>query len=409
MEGNYHWMPRSIISYYKKAIINLVSSVQDYYRKADENLQLCKNIQITLIEKIIYIEHRIRSLKGELAKAKIDLHKKHEYQLSKEQSALLKDRIKFFEGRIAEYHDLRSAFKSIGDAIAFTHLDEWSIKQFSQKEDVGFISGKAGFILEMQCFQLGFDRGIPTILHDITNSLKHGDISFFLKGGKFISIECKSGNTRGQRRAQRQVNDLREILQFLYTDERVKDGNKVHMVELRYSASRYSRTITELIEDSANKRGGSLNVENGLFYVVSQNQNYLVKEISRITKNKEMYLFYLNGMKFNSIGYFPFSLSIVNPESVYRFFSDETRIVVLIDLEEFFDRLAEKDIGIEDADKDGYIFRVFRKSDNFEIYVSQYFFMRVPFEFLSISWFIDEVSQMLLDPSDEIKSILNMD
>ncbi len=271
-------MPREILSYYKKSLIKLISSVQELNREPENKFQLCKEIQLSLIDKIFYIEHKIRNLRNEQELAKKKLHIKQEPPLTKEQSEDLKTKINTLEEKISGYHELRKAFKSVGDAIAFTFMDKYSIKQFSQKEDVGFISGKTGFKLEMECFKVGFDHGFTAILHDLTNCLRHGDITYFKKGKPNITLECKSGKSNNKR-GNRQINNINEIYKFLYSDEKEIDGNKVYRISLQNHSLSYSFIITNLIEASLGKEGIYQQVEDGLYYLVTNSPSFIGKGI----------------------------------------------------------------------------------------------------------------------------------
>lgn len=398
-------MAREIFSYYKNSLISLISSVQKLNREPENNLQLCKEIQLSLVDRIFYIEKRIRILRTELETTKKNLHRKLDQPLTKDEARSLKAKIKTIEGNISDYHDLRKAYKSIGDAIAFTFIDKWSIKQFAQKEDVGFLSGKDGFRLEIETFRAGFSYGIISILHDLTNCLKHGDVSFIIEEKPILTLECKS-RKGGSKRGNRQLSNIKEIYDFLQTDIKEVDGHKVFRTSLQNEEISYSNLVTKLIETSIEEGVSFQQIETGLYYLISTRSSNFDKLQGSFKSSSQIVVIVLNDMKFNSIGYMPFTLLIQNPEYVYKFYHGEFIICVLIDIEEIRNELKNQGISIELMESEGYIFRLYRSVDGLEYHISRYLFYRIANEFLSLSWFIQEMIEGFENPSKEILDYL---
>jgi hypothetical protein len=96
----------------------------------------------------------------------------------RDEASALKVRLKQNASRKDDYDTILLVLRDIGDAVAFTYIDKWDIKPLClAKEPAGFISGKEGLRLELNIFRYLKSKNKICILNDITNSIRHGDIT----------------------------------------------------------------------------------------------------------------------------------------------------------------------------------------------------------------------------------------
>jgi hypothetical protein len=156
-------------------------------------------LQRLLIEEITSAERQIRSLKQELSL----------------QSAFRKSDT-YIQNRIERLRLLTFIWRSFGDAIAFLYMDKFALKQthynihnMNPRQDAGFLSDKKGLQGELTFLETLLARGIPSVLVDITNTIRHGDVCLML-GPDPQLIEVKT-SAQMDRRGRKQVAGIRTL------------------------------------------------------------------------------------------------------------------------------------------------------------------------------------------------------
>ena len=114
-------------------------------------------------------------------------------------------------------------WRCFGDAIAFLFMDKFALKQTffnthncNAKQDAGFLAGKAGLSGEWMVMEEFLSKGIPALISDLTNTIRHGDVCVMI-GPEPHLIEVKSGTLDS--RGRRQKNSIRQLMEFFKTDE----------------------------------------------------------------------------------------------------------------------------------------------------------------------------------------------
>jgi hypothetical protein len=163
-------------------------------------------LQRLLIKEITSAERQIRSLKQELSL----------------QSAFRKSDT-YIQNRIERLRLLTFIWRSFGDAIAFLYMDKFALKQtrynihnMNPRQDAGFLSDKKGLQGELTFRETLLARGIPSVLVDITNTIRHGDVCLML-GPDPQLIEVKT-SAQMDRRGRKQVAGIRTLQDFLKRD-----------------------------------------------------------------------------------------------------------------------------------------------------------------------------------------------
>ena len=381
---------------YRKTLLNLLTDIHNAREKPFKNVTKWRVIQEKLIKKIIYIENQIRLQKKEIKDLNF-FRKNPLNRLSKTESFTVKNKIEQKEYLLDEYRWLLDIFHSVGDAIAFTFLHKLDIKPMTFKQTSGFMSEKAGLKKELRMFRYSFRCGIIAILNDLTSSLRYSDITLITKdGAKFI--EVKSSENRNNR-TDRQKENAQRVFKYLETDvtEDLYDiGQKMERRELGSPEINYLTTINQLIEVSKSKGFVYNLVEPGLLYFVSHNESSLDEDITTVFKNngiEKPIAFMLNTMKFPEQGYYPFSLSITNPNNYLDFLKGDFTIIIFVDLR-YVDKIAKRyKFTREPSDDPKFVFS-FRNekkiTDLSQFNMSGHFFQRIPLEFVSLKWLFND-------------------
>jgi len=395
-----------MLRYYKHSLLDLFIKVQIVKEDPEMNQELCLTIQEILIKKITYIEKRIRTLKADIKACKKELRTKRFRPSAKRKSIEIKSRIKANQIRIKQYQGILSIFRDIGDALAFIYINKWDIKPMSFKEPSGFISGKKGARLERKCLRGTFEIGGVALLNDLTHCLRYGDITV-PKEGFFLIFEMKSGRWKNIRE-KRQVNDLKNIYEYLLTDKTDKlYGLPGKMVRRPIHSDEvyHTKEINALINDSISKGLVFDEVEKGLIYFVATRYDKDLMDKGINLSRKKPILEHLNQMSFIGLGgYHPFTLSIRDPEALYNFYDGKLQIVVAVDpsvITEFFDqegydiRFLEKDYHNVMAISPKRLSATGPK----HIFVGRHYFGRVFYEFLSLKWVLGELTYIMKSSS----------
>lgn len=186
-----------------------------------ERVQLLLSLQKTLIRQIIRIEKGITRLKR--ARKRLS-GSKSVPRIPPEQfkTKVIKQLMTQCDDRITLYRRQLFCWRFIGDGIAAIYQSKYSLKQLhfddqqNQKQDAGFLLGKIGFKQEYKMLIKGIRMGVPLLLCDLTNIIRHGDLCL-LGTHEPVLIEMKSSGNRN-RRAARQQEQLRELSRFFNSD-----------------------------------------------------------------------------------------------------------------------------------------------------------------------------------------------
>jgi hypothetical protein len=232
---------------------------------------LALRCQRLLIAEIQHAERKVSRYRTELKAQRRQLNTS---RLPRGEARRIRTRIKWIEARIDAYRRSIYIWRCFGDAIAFNGLDKYAVKATyfetttgAVKQHAGFLSGKSGLSEEIRLLEEITSKGMPCVLTDLTNSLRHGDICI-LTGGDPYLIEVKSGN-RLNERGKRQVTDIAKIHSFLETDM----ANDWHGVdEVRRVAAHaddvsYVDEINTCIVQAERDGSSLLSPEPGLHYI----------------------------------------------------------------------------------------------------------------------------------------------
>lgn len=384
-----------MLKYYRPTLIKILKEVHAARLDPYENAIKWRNIQEALIKKLIYTEDKIRSLKQKIKD--LNLYRKNpNNRLSKTESVKVKYAIQKAEYQIDEYWRIIDILKSIGDAVAFTFIHKLDIKPQNFKESSGFISEKKGLKNELKMFRYTFKKGGIAILNDLTSVLRYADITLITPDGtKYVEVKS-SENTNA--RTERQRSNAEKLFNYLETD--TTEGlygieGKMQRVALESNEINYEALLNTLIKKSKSEGSAFQLVEHGVLYFVSHSDVPAPDDMGMAFKSNNIEkpsAFMLNTMKFTEQGFYPFSLSINDPEDYLDFLEGVFTIIMFIDIG-IVDSIAKQNrFELQEPTDPRFMFSFKNKRKNpalSEFNVSIHYFHRVIIEFVSLRWLLE--------------------
>ena len=321
---------------YNKTLLQLFARIQLIRERPQESHAACLSVQEELITRITYIERRIRRLRRKCAEYKGKLRVADPtMRLTKDQAASVKAEQSACEGSIKDYQKLLILFREIGDSLVFIYIDKYNIKPMAFKEQAGFLSGKKGTRLERKAWRVASLHSVA-ILNDVTNCLRHGDITIPFQGFPLI-FEMKSGKGRSPRE-ERQKENLMKLGNYLTTD-RVKDWyhpGQGEMVRLSLQSAEidHRKELNELIDAAISRGYAASKVEEGLYYLVIATPGTESRALEELIPkfSEPPHVVFVNDLKQCNVAYTPFPLMIRRPENLFRFYDGIFVIMILDDV-----------------------------------------------------------------------------
>lgn len=379
-----------MISHHKQTLISLFEKCYKIYSKPQESAKECLEVQEVLIQKISYIERKIRERRREIKALKSELGGR-EVRLSKDDARKAKDKIKRCHYQIDEYQDLIEVYRDVGDALAFSYLDRWDIKPLSIKEAPGTLSGKKGTRLERQILRKAFSLGHIVLLNDITNCLRYGDITV-PKDGKFMVIEAKSGKHQTERDV-RQAAEANKLFNFYATDNTdnlYKQDGIFKRFGFGEEEKHYRDKVKELIFRALENKISVVEVENGLFYIAStQFKEEVASDILKKCTGKPL----AGLLTRNYLGkaYFPTILTIQDSELTYKFYNGQISIITIIDSGVIKDKLHSHNLNFHLIENSDEWMAEVTENETPIMKIGHSLWYRLYSEFISLDWFINEI------------------
>ena len=394
--------PRENQRFYEAALLLSV------IKSDPDQLSSVLELQRLLIRNIIKSERRIQRLK----RARGRLKKQIKFgRLAKQESTQLKNLVIRLENRTFDTQHLLFLWRCFGDGIANIYQSKYSLKHlfydgnYLIKEKAGFISGKAGFKKEYKVLCQGIRMGVPVVMSDLTNIIRHGDVCA-LSGADPVPIELKSSalNARGRR----QVEELKVLANFYANDgaENFRGMPNVKRIELNLPEINYETEINNCIIQALDIGCSSISPEDGLTYCVFR-KSYHSKDVASFFDETWKYddrstmMVQLTSDE-NWLPSYPFTLSL-SPANSILFMQEEICIFILIHLDTLknhflrrgihatmiMDKFSSIQICLDPNDLMKGVFRI-----------SEQRFLRGICEFQSLIWFADENSVALKSPPD---------
>jgi Holliday junction resolvase len=368
--------------------------------KLDTNrLDLVLELQRLLIRKIALTERRIKRVGHVEANFKRALRQN---RLPKENAKLVKSRIKRCADLIDTLRYLMFVWRCFGDGIAGVYQSKYALKHlyyganYNIKESSGFISGKTGFRHEWKLLRMGIRMGVPVVLADLTNIIRHGDICA-LAGEDPLPVEVKSSKNRNARSA-RQIGQLQELMNFYENDgaESFRGMHAVRRKALCVEEVNHENIANVCVAEALVRGIATVEPEPGLRYIAIADWDsddhlsaFLSPEIQP----------YLLAPVRDWLPAYPFTLSLT-PSNLVRFLQGHVQIYVLINLAVLKNLFSKHGVhATMIMDSSSAIQVCLNPQDLYQgVYrVSQHRFGRIAGEFQSLAWFAEEIARSILE------------
>lgn len=371
---------------YRRASFRRAAALLASIRDEPGNVKAIYELQELLIAEVTLAEGRVRESKA-LAKAD-------------------RARRSSFEARARGHRLSIYYWKAFGDAIAFLHCDRFALKHLyynthnlGVRQDAGFISGSAGFEQELKALKGLLDIGIPSVLCDLTNTIRYGDVSI-LVGNDPVVVEVKSSRTRDRRRS-RQLQKLKMLSEFYKTDvsHGLRGLDTVHRVEIGSEARSFEGEFNECIE-AAYERGYAVDApEPGVRYLAIRGDVELDDVFGEVDL-EEPWLFSLNEAKRERAWapYYPFTLLIRSERALYDFLLGRLFLIVVLDVAVIKDQVRGMGWSVEVETEADYAVQASRNGGQERAGLGTNALARVAFEALSLRWVVEEGIRGLEDP-----------
>jgi hypothetical protein len=282
MDNYYLYKDDPVIKY----INNKISSIcRQLYRWKFSPAAMYR-AQLRILDSIIEIEVTVRHWKALISKREVKCQKivagfkrksRNPTEIEKQKLSDLQAQVDSIDEGIKLLLYSRWLLRYVGDGIAWRlyAYDRSKIRVLSDHPPISFLSGKKGLNAEIRKFNKIRNQGkewVP-LLNDLTNCLRHGDISIF-KRGEFIGIdEVKSKIRKGRPsnlQKRRQKQRLEGVMRFFSTRD-FKDINAASTV-IHLKADVLERhnfdSISHAIKDARQFGYGLVEPEFGLVYMV---------------------------------------------------------------------------------------------------------------------------------------------
>ncbi len=352
-----------------------------------DDLSTLRELQQLLVQEIIRTERKGREIRSDLK------------AIQRDGGIVGQERAGALRNRLENVRQVAYIWRCFGDAIAFSYMDKFALKQCfysshstNPKQGAGFLLDKVGFASEIALVEMALQEKVPAILTDITTTIRYGDVCL-MGGSDPYLIEVKSSKKKLDRRGKRQQKDLEHLRELFETDkvEMLRGMGPARRVAMEKAEINYIDQL-QLSIAAALKDGHSVTQpEAGLYYVVFAGGATPITEVLNSLSFKSPWFFSLNMMKNQQAWspYLPFTLSIRERDQLWGFIRGDIFILVALDFEQL------RTIAIEagtpawlDLNNENYPLHIEIPGMEKPAQVSSHLLTRIGLEFVSPRWLV---------------------
>jgi len=278
-------------------------------------------------------------------------------------------------------------------------MDRFALKQtyystsnINPRQDAGFLIGKDGFDAEVTTMEQALAAGIPSLLVDLTNTIRHGDVCFMVGPDPHL-VEVKAGQ-KLDKRGRRQAKSIKQLHEFFEKDHAVglRGIPEIRRVVHQAAERSYVDDINTCIDVAAKQGHAVSNPERGLYYVAMTHGGPSIGEVLREIKAARPLVFSLNEFKSSRAWapYSPFILSIRSEAHLYEFLQGRLYVLVVVDLDVLCAVAAQKGFAAQlDSDDEEYPLKISKAGQEGQAAISAHMLRRIGLEFTSPEWIVD--------------------
>lgn len=370
------------------------------------NFQLLLEMQLEILAAVKATERAIGLSQSRLSDQKRALKVQ---RLPKPEARMLKAQIEARETRLDHYKWLLSVWRAFGDGIAFLYLDKWAMKPLlynihdpNTKDHAGSILGKSGLANELKVLRGIIQSGVPALLNDLTNCIRHGDICVLASHDPML-IEVKTGGNISSR-AQRQLQNIQSIHEYHRTDQakNVRGAPLLHRIALSRRETHFRGLFDDGIATALKVGHFMAEPEAGLRFVCTTTRSTEV--LDKLFLNFAPSAAYsLNQLKNeNEWGvYFPYVLSIRSLDNLYAFLDGKVYLMVLFDFNALRSAARRRSLSLTETQDPTWPVQVdWLKNTHPEpalARLSSHFLGRMACELLSWNWALSEARRRFIE------------
>ncbi|HET6409100.1 MAG TPA: hypothetical protein VFG14_14525 [Chthoniobacteraceae bacterium] len=367
---------------------------------------LLARCQRILIASIVRGEQRIASAKRSMTHT-ISVLKNG--RLNKEFAQMARARIDDYQAAIEALDWANYVWRCFGDAIAFTYLDKFALKQVlfdsagKEKQQAGALSGKEGFEAELTLLHELLSKGVPALLTDLTNTIRHGDVCV-LVGPDPILIEAKLSE-RLNKRGKKQVAAIQELHEF-FEEDRAADFRGLGEARRRsipIPEVSYLKELNYCLVSAVRDGSAVATPEPGLYYVAISDKAIRMEDVFNDIDLEGTSIVYLNAIKSSRdwAPYMPFVNSIESWRHLLAFIKGELAIIVCFKWDKVLESSRERGFQIEAGEAGSFLIK--QESSGLTLVMSAAMFRRAVIEFVSPRRIFEMAEQVLVTtgPSKE--------
>ncbi|MEJ6080867.1 hypothetical protein MT391_20400 [Vibrio sp. 1-Bac 57] len=365
-----------------------------------DNIDCFVSIQNELLLWHEWLEQSVRKRKKRLIELK---QLKRSRTNTKNMSIAFKNSIKICKRQIEELSDLKLWSRHIGNSLPHIYYDKYDLRPYAYsldkqelKELSGDILGKEGQDFEKSCFDLAISKGIKALMNDLTSIMRHGDLTLMDKDIPYL-MELKQSEAC-KKKGEKQLKSMKAVQEYIITDESesLRGGN--------YLSKRIAMNNDEITRIDEFNKHLELTKVNGHHFSAIEEGVYcysfysgtppekLREHMSFIDGLKQPMFISLNELKNNldlSL-FYPYSLSLKDPEVFASFISGYLSIYLFIDWEHLSSIARELNVDIK-LESDDYCLSL--TSGNCST-VKSFTLTKALVEFSSLGWAVREACNL---------------
>ena len=261
----------------------------------------------------------------------------------------------------------------------------YSIEDYSVKQSAGALFGNEGRRLEHKIMEALCRQGVPSVLCDLTNTLRHGDVCVMVDADPF-PIEVKSSANQNARTV-RQAANLNALHLFL-SEDKASNFRGVERVERRETRmiGTHVASFNDCLTQSRKNLWATARPDDGLTYLAFR-QGADIERFRDEDMGEHISLLAWNGAIESEMWmpYFPFTLTVERAADLVALLEGRLVVIVAIDAHAIMRRFADLGLIATFVDDEQIAFKVRRPNASVdkggaEVGVSFHFLRRTQFE-----------------------------
>lgn len=382
--------------YFFSELVEIKKSINLLHSNPDD-IECLASIQKELLLWHKWLEQSVHKRKVRLIQLKKLKRSKNN---TKNKSISIKKSIEICNRQIGELSNLKLCSRHIGNSLPHIYYDKndlrpyaYSLHKQELKELSGDIFGKEGQDLEIDSFNYAISIGAKALINDLTSIMRHGDLTLMDKDIPFL-MELKQSEAC-KKKAEKQLKSMQAVQEYILTDESDSLRGGEHLskrISMQVDEVTRVDEFNEHLNQTKEKGHNFSFIEEGV-YCFSFFSGNMPEQMPTIDSLKKPIFISLNELKNNldlSL-FYPYSLSIKDPELFASFVSGYLSIYLFVDWDHLSAIALEMNVDIELGAGD---YCLTLNSETFSSDVKSFILTKALVEFSSLEWAIKEACNL---------------